>query len=328
MHILIVNNTPIPALKYGGTERVIWWLGKALVQAGHRVSYLVPPGSVCPFADVYPYHPSLPFNQQVPADKGIDLIHLNHGVNETPVLPHLVTMHGNLNSQVPLPLNTVFVSHNHASRFGSDVFVHNGIDADDYGDPQLNRPRSYIHFLGDAAWRVKNVQGAISISRKAGLPLHVVGGYRFNFNQGIRLSFDRHVHFHGMKGGEEKNEILRGSKALLFPVRWHEPFGLALIESLYFGCPVFGTPYGSLPEIVTADAGFLSADSAELAKALSHIGAYRAEHCHAYAIEQFSAVKMMRAYLALYEKILNGYTLHTLPPVLKEIQYEKFLPFA
>ena len=33
-------------------------------------------------------------------------------------------------------------------------------------------------------------------------------------------------------------------------MRWHEPFGIALIEALYFGCPVFGTPYGSLPEIV------------------------------------------------------------------------------
>ncbi len=52
MHILIVNGTPIPALRYGGTERVIWDLGKALVAAGHRVSYLVPAGSSCPFAPV------------------------------------------------------------------------------------------------------------------------------------------------------------------------------------------------------------------------------------------------------------------------------------
>ena len=41
MHILIVNNTSIPVQKYGGTERVIWWLGKQLVKMGHQVSYLV-----------------------------------------------------------------------------------------------------------------------------------------------------------------------------------------------------------------------------------------------------------------------------------------------
>ena len=120
MHILIVNNTAIPALKYGGTERVIWWLGKALVKAGHQVSYLVAPGSSCPFAEVYPFDPAQPFNQQVPKDKGIDIIHLNHTVNETPLLPHLMTMHGNMNEQVPLPVNTVFVSRNHAERFCSE----------------------------------------------------------------------------------------------------------------------------------------------------------------------------------------------------------------
>lgn len=327
MHVLIVNNTIIPAVKYGGTERVIWWLGKALVKAGHRVSYLVPPGSVCPFADIYPFNPALPFNRQIPADKGIDLIHLNHTVNETPILPHIMTLHGNLNDQVALPLNTVFVSRNHAERFCADAFVHNGIDPDDYGDPALTRARSYIHFLGDAAWRVKNVQGTIHVSGRAGLPLQVIGGHRFNFNQGIRLSFERHVRFHGMKGGEEKNELLRNSMALLFPVRWHEPFGLALVESLYFGCPVFGTPYGSLPEIVLPETGFLSANSAELVEALRDTGAYNRKYCHEYVCANFSADRMMRSYLACYEKVLNGHTLNQHAPMLKEIQYEKFLPF-
>lgn len=34
MHILLVNNSPIPVYGYGGTERVIWDLGKTLVQQG------------------------------------------------------------------------------------------------------------------------------------------------------------------------------------------------------------------------------------------------------------------------------------------------------
>jgi glycosyltransferase involved in cell wall biosynthesis len=328
MHILIVNNTAIPALKYGGTERVIWWLGKALVKAGHQVSYLVAPGSSCPFAEVYPFDPSLPFNQQVPTDKGIDIIHLNHSVNETPLLPHLMTMHGNMNEQIPLPVNTVFVSRNHAERFCSDSYVYNGIDPDDYGDPALSSPRSYLHFLGDAAWRVKNVQGAIDVSKKAKWHLHVIGGHRFNFNQGIRLTFDTHVHFHGMKGGEEKNNILRHSAAMLFPVRWHEPFGLAITESLYFGCPVFGTPYGSLSEIVTKDVGYLSASKKELVQALQQIDQYDRKRCHEHVMDQFTATQMMQQYLMKYEKVLNGHTLNHHSPVLKEIQDEKFLPFG
>lgn len=39
MHILFVNQAPIPVFAYGGTERVIWDLGKSLVKLGHRVSY-------------------------------------------------------------------------------------------------------------------------------------------------------------------------------------------------------------------------------------------------------------------------------------------------
>ena len=65
MHILIVNNTSIPVTKYGGTERVIWWLGKQLVQMGHQVSYLVAAGSHCDFAKVYVLNSSTPFNKQI-----------------------------------------------------------------------------------------------------------------------------------------------------------------------------------------------------------------------------------------------------------------------
>ena len=50
MHILIVTQSKIPAEKYGGTQRVIWGLGKALVQAGHKVSFMAAEGSVCEFA--------------------------------------------------------------------------------------------------------------------------------------------------------------------------------------------------------------------------------------------------------------------------------------
>ena len=121
------------------------------------------------------------------------------------------------NEVVPLDRNTVFVSRNHAVRFGSNCFVYNGID-EDYGKPDFNLRRTFVHFLANAAWRVKNVRGAIRIAREAHIPLHIIGGVRFNFNMGIRFTFDRNAHFHGMKGGEEKNKIINGSKGLLFPV--------------------------------------------------------------------------------------------------------------
>jgi glycosyltransferase involved in cell wall biosynthesis len=326
MHVLIVNNTIIPALKYGGTERVIWWLGKELVKRGHKVTYMVAKGSNCPFANVIELNTDRPFNELVPAD--VDVIHLNHGVNETPLKPYIITLHGNINHQQPLDKNTVFVSANHAARFGSDIFVHNGIDPEDYGKPILNNRRKYIHFLGDAAWRVKNVRGAITIAAKVKFPLHVIGGVRFNFNQGLRLTFDRNVIFHGMKGGAEKNQILNQSKAMLFPVLWHEPFGIAIIESLYFGCPVFGTPYGSLPEIVNDDVGYLSNKASELVIGLQNIDIYGRQDCHDYVMANFTSVQMATKYLYFYEQVLNGNSLNKTHPQLQKVQVEKFLPFV
>ena len=325
MHILIVNNSVIPALKYGGTERMVWWLGKMLVKMGHKVSYLVAKGSHCPFADVYELNEAVPFNSQVP--QAVDVVHLLSGNNEIPNKPYLITMQGNLNQAVELDTNTVFVSRNHANRYGSESFVYNCIDVEDYGKPDLIAKRKYIHFLADAAWRVKNVRGAITIARKASVPLHVIGGVRFNFNMGLRLTIDPNTRFHGMKGGDEKNRIINGSKALLFPVLWNEPFGIALIESLYFGCPIVGTPYGSLPELIPKEVGFLSAKKEELIRAVKNIDAYNRQYCHQYVMDNFTADKMALQYLKRYEKVLNGSKLNETAPRLKQVQLEKFLPF-
>ncbi len=325
MHILIVNNSAIPALKYGGTERVLWWLGKILVKMGHKISYLVAKGSSCPFADVYELDDAIPFNRQVP--ESVDLIHLFIGVNEKPNKPYIKTLEGNVSEAIDLDINTVFVSQNHAGRYGSKIFVHNCIDVEDYGKPDLTSKRKYVHFLADAAWRVKNVRGAIELARRAAVPLEVIGGVRFNFNMGIRLTFDFNAHFNGMLGGEEKNRMINGSKGLLFPVLWNEPFGIALIESLYFGCPVIGTPYGSLTELIPKEVGVLSSKKDDLVEAIKNIDSFDPTTCHKYVMDNFTVDKMALQYLALYDKVLNGEVLNAVPPKLIEVQKEKFLAF-
>lgn len=324
MHIAIVHNAIIPAPKYGGTERVILWLGKQLVTMGHKVTYIVPAGSTCNFAEIVHLNTTIALNKIIP--ETVDVVHIHCGVNEIPTKPYIITLHGNINEVYDFDQNTVFVSKNHAARFGSDVFVYNGLDVDDYGKPSFNK-KKYIHFLGDAAWRVKNVKGAIAIATKANIPLHVLGGVRFNFNQGVRLTFNPSIHFHGMVGGEEKNNLLDQSSGFLFPILWHEPFGIAIIESLYFGCPVFATPYGSLKEIVTNDVGFLSTKSSELVEAIQHLDQFNAKKCHEYVMENFTHVQMTKSYLKLYEKVLNGETLNNQHPKLITPQTVKFLDF-
>jgi glycosyltransferase involved in cell wall biosynthesis len=155
--------------------------------------------------------------------------------------------------------------------------------------------------------------------------LKVIGGVRFNFKMGIRFTFSSRVQFFGMVGGKKKCNIINGSKGLIFPVKWHEPFGLAIIESLFYGCPVFGTPYGSLPEIISKDFGYLSNQKNELADAILSSDSYSKQKCHEYAVEEFNSKKMTLEYLKLYEKVISGQSLNQRPPKLIKIQEDKWL---
>ena len=275
MHILLVNNSPIPVYGYGGTERVIWDLGKTLVQQGHRVSYLVPEGSTCDFGQVLPIRPDAPWEAQIPAD--VDVAHFQFNPRSELSRPYLVTEHGNARKPRPLPRNTVFLSRDHAARYGSTEFVYNGLDWASYGPVDFARPRPHYHFLGKAAWGVKNVRGAIRVAKLAGVELDVLGGHRINFRRGFRWTLSRKIHFHGMVGG---------------------------------------TPYGALPELVPVHCGVLSDQASVLAEAVRS-NHFDPRACHAHVVEHFGAARMARNYLRMYERVLDGETLNAQAPVIE-----------
>ncbi len=326
MHVAIVYNGEIPVKTYGGTARDIWYLGKELYKRGHQVTYVVPSGSYCPFAEVVHVSPGDSINEKIP--ESTDIINSHQDIHENLDKPVLFSVHGNTNNPEKIfPLNSVFVSHDHARRFGSDAFVYNGMDWDQYPKPDLSCKRSGYHFLGKAAWKVKNLKAAMAIARRNEKQLQVMGGYRFNFKMGVRFTFDPRIRFHGMVGDEQKGRIMNVSEALLFPVLWHEPMGLAVIESLYYGCPVFATPYGSLPELVGKDYGFLSASLHELTQAAANASAYDARKCHEYARDTFNAARMTDKYLMYFEKILNGENINKEHPRLQQRQKQKYLDF-
>lgn len=307
MHIVLASSNRIPARLYGGTERVILWLGRVLSERGHVVGLLAPQGSSWPYGPLSILDPNRPLEAQIPAQA--DVFHSHIGLDPDFDGKACQTVHGNA-AGAELHRNSIFISADHARRHGGTVFVHNGLDPRVYPEPDLAHGGRSLVFLAKAAWKVKNVRGAIRVARRARRPLEVLGGHRLNLKMGFRLTLDPTIRFHGMVDDTSKAAILNRSAALLFPVRWHEPFGIAVIEAMYFGLPVFATPYGSLPELVPPNMGCLSDRADVLADAIQDISRFDRAAIHAHVIENFTAERMAERYLQLYERIEGGERLH------------------
>jgi len=324
MNIVLFYNGYVPAIKYGGTERVVFYLAQELEKLGHTVTLLVKGTLKETVLKTIIYNESIPIKDQLPSNT--DVVHLHSLIEEQLDFPYVMTLHGNTSNQNALDKNVIFVSKNHAQRYGSSSFVLNGLNWDDYSVVNINERRRYYHFLGNAAWKVKNVTAAIELAKKSNEKIKILGGVRFNFNMGIRFTFTHKASFYGMVGGDQKDALLNASKGLIFPVLWHEPFGLAIIESLYFGAPVFGTPYGALPELVTPEVGYLSDDKSVLVEAIES-NHFDRKLCHEYARDLFNSKRMAEQYLLKYETVLNHNSLNKTAPFLQTLPTSKYLKF-
>ncbi len=303
MKILLVINRRLPVRTYGGVERVVWYLAKELDRMGHSVTLLAAKGTYCPYGEVITLDPTRALYLQIP--ENIDVVHFNGAADERCKKPYVVTIHGNDDRAVFDPRRSIYLSRNHAARHGSTEWVYNGLDWDEYGDVELKRAREYYHFLDDARRYKSNVSGAIRVVRSVnGARLKVIGGHRFSFGMGMRFTLSPRVSFCGFVGGDRKVSLLGGSRGLIYPVLWDEPFGLPIIESLYFGAAVFGSQRGSLPEIVTSEFGVVSNDERALAEAIRG-GDFSRQHCHQYATDCFCSRVMAVEYIKRYERVMN-----------------------
>lgn len=294
MKIVHVIWARFPVDGYGGTERVAYWLGKAQAELGHEVTYLCLDGSRLPFARTAPLPREIDdLNPFIP--RGTDIVQLYGTPNYKIDAPFLVNIGGNGRSGEKFHPNTVFVSANHAARHGWTEYVHNGVDLAEY--PLERRKDSYALFLAKASWRVKNLKGAIAISRAAGMLLNVAGGRTWFWKRGVAS--------HGTVAGEKKLRLLQGARALLFPVIWEEPFGISVVEALACGTPVVATPRGALPEIISQDCGVIANTFDGLVEGLRGAHRFDPAACRARVENGFTHVHMAQSYLAYYKKIIS-----------------------
>lgn len=183
--------------------------------------------------------------------------------------------------------------------------IHHGIDMTKYRMQETKE--DYLCFLGRIA-PIKGVHTAIDVAKRAGIPLKIAGEiqpiFRDYFDTMVKPHIDgRLIEYVGEADLEMKNELLGGSRGLLFPIQWSEPFGLVMLEAMACGTPVFALPGGSVPEIVRPGiSGAISSSAAEMADAVRNT-TYCPEVVRGWVEQKFSVNIMVQRYVELYERI-------------------------
>ena len=169
----------------------------------------------------------------------------------------------------------------------------------------------YLLFLGRFS-PDKGAREAALAAHEAGVDLVLAAKMREPgeieyFHEQVEPLLDSRVRYVGEVGRERKLELLGSARALLNPIRWPEPFGLVMIEALACGTPVLTLRWGAAPEIVEdGTTGFVCDSDADLVAAIGRIGELDRADCRHAVETRFSADRMVRDHLDLYERLLGS----------------------
>ena len=111
------------------------------------------------------------------------------------------------------------------------------------------------------------------------------------------------VEFLGEVDDHDKEDLLGGALALLFPIDWPEPFGMVLIEALACGTPVIARRRGSIPEIIAdGRTGLVCEAEGQMVQAVQRIAELSRADCRAEFERRFTVSAMTDAYIRIYER--------------------------
>jgi glycosyltransferase involved in cell wall biosynthesis len=331
----------VPPEGYGAVERIVCLLAKGLRSRGHEVTvYCREASAELPAVPCLPevgadagqaFDPlyEMTYYQRVYARVGdgrFDLVHdhSNLGVFAADrsglglpivhslyldMVPAQLAFLRELDDRVAL----VACSRSQAAR-ATGVRVHAAVHLS-YDDAETVAPRGPGDYLVQLA-KIHPNKGqhvAVEVARRAGLPLVLAGPV--DLRPVARAYFQETVEPHLGDGltwvpsvwGRDKGELLAGARAMLFPIQWEEPFGMAVVEAMACGTPVVSTPRGAAPELIEPGVtGWLGAGTEELVAGVRRAGEIDPERCARRARERFGEPRMSLAYEQVYRQVLAG----------------------
>ena len=168
----------------------------------------------------------------------------------------------------------------------------------------------YLLFLGRMS-ADKGAHRAIAVAMETGLPLKLAGkrnepAEHDYFAEYVEPHLVDGIEYLGEVTHGEKVELLQNARATLFPIEWEEPFGLVMIESMACGTPVIATRWGAVPEVIEdGRSGIIVDHYRQMADALPAADDLDPFELRRYVEEEFSPERMVRDYVAAYEKVIG-----------------------
>jgi glycosyltransferase involved in cell wall biosynthesis len=151
---------------------------------------------------------------------------------------------------------------------------------------------------------------AITACREAGLPLVLAGkcnesSERRYLDEVIRPMLGDDVELVVNGDRPTTNRLLTEARCLIMPIRWHEPFGMVMIEAMASGTPVVALRRGSVPEIVRhGTTGWICDELADLPEALHRVSELDADECVTHARSAFGVERMALRYERVYRQAI------------------------